>query len=98
MHPGSSHQGNHCDTVLNASGGGRRIARGVSESHHVFRAAVGKGPPASYHLRGPESCQNPLQPADSVAVDPDLLVLAASGRFPSILRRRREENLAYGYE
>src|SRR6266851_251816 len=98
MHPGNSHQGNRCDTVLNASGGEQHLAWSVSESHHVFSAAIGKGPPASHHLRGPESCPNPRQPADSVAVDPDLLVLAASGRFPSILRRRREENLAYGYE
>src|SRR5216683_370966 len=27
MHPGSSHQGNHCDTFLNASGGEQRGVR-----------------------------------------------------------------------
>src|SRR5260370_20577711 len=95
MHPGGSHQGDHCDTVLNVSGGEQRMARSVIESHHVFSATIGKGPPAPHHLRGPESCPNPRQPADSVAVDPDLLVLAASGRFPSILRRRMEGSLAY---
>jgi PhnB protein len=57
-----------------------------------------KDPAEHEFVRLPESCSTLRPGADSVAVDPGPLVLAASARCPSTLHRTREECLAYGCE
>ncbi len=60
--------------------------------------ATRKGRVAQQSLRLPESCSTQRRRADSAAVRPSPLVLAASARCRSILRMRKEESLAYGCE
>lgn len=68
------------------------------DGNRFHMRATRKGRVVQHSPRLPESCSTLRRRADSVAVVPGPLVLAASARCPLTLRRTREECLAYGCE